>query len=84
MTPLLSRQGLLAFLSAACLVQGVFLAPVVANLKHANRRAVRILALVILSVLPSIFEEFIGAAGLTRSISTHHHQPGHYAFSFPL
>jgi len=62
----LSRQTLLAFLFAACLVQGAFLAPLVANLKHANRRAVRLLALIILSLLPAIGEELVSEAGLAH------------------
>jgi len=58
--------SLLAFLFAVSLVQGAFLAPVVAMANHVNRRAVRVLALIILCFLPMIGEELVGAAGLAR------------------
>lgn len=57
-------QKFLAFTFAACLVQGAFLAPVIARLKGANRRATRLLAALTLCFLPMIGEEFIGVAGL--------------------
>jgi AraC-like DNA-binding protein len=58
------RQSVLAFLFAVCLAQAAFLAPVVASLKGVNRRATRVLALVIFCFLPMIGEELVSAAGL--------------------
>ncbi|MGH7462647.1 MAG: hypothetical protein ACREMA_16690, partial [Longimicrobiales bacterium] len=60
-----AKQSLLAFLFAACLAQGAFLAPVIANMKGVNRRATGILALLILCFLPMIGEEFIEISGWT-------------------
>jgi hypothetical protein len=63
---MVERHELLAFVFACCVVQGLFLAPVVANLKHVNRRAVRTLALLILCFVPMLGEEFVSSAGLSR------------------
>lgn len=57
------RHVLLAFLFGVCLVQSAFLAPLVANMKGVNWRATRVLALLMLSFLPSIGEDLINAAG---------------------
>jgi AraC-like DNA-binding protein len=62
------HQSVLAFLFAACLIQGAFLGPVIVQLKDGNRRANTILALLLLCFLPMIGEEFVEVSGLTARL----------------
>lgn len=58
-------RALLSFSLAAGIAQGLFLAAMLLHLEPGNRRAARILALIVLGLTLLIGEELVDAAGLT-------------------
>lgn len=61
-------RALLSFSLAAGIAQGLFLAAMLLHLEPGNRRAARILALIVLCLTLLIGEELVDAAGLTPTL----------------